>query len=120
MKRNLIIVCLLTILSIPAVKDLFKPGAYTSHDLTHHIVRTIHMDKVLSQGQFPPRWTDELNYGYGYPLFLFNYPLPSMIATGIHHLGADYIWSVKLTFVLSMMLSAIFTIKNMIAVFGVA
>jgi len=108
MKRNLIIVCLLTILSIPAVKDLFKPGAYTSHDLTHHIVRTIHMDKVLSQGQFPPRWTDELNYGYGYPLFLFNYPLPSMIATGIHHLGADYIWSVKLTFVLSMMLSAIF------------
>ncbi len=102
------IVLLLIVLSIPAVKDLFKPGAYTSHDLTHHIVRTIHMDKILSQGQFPPRWTDELNYGYGYPLFLFNYPLPSMMAVGIHHLGVDYIWSVKLTLALSMVLSAIF------------
>src|SRR3989344_7757563 len=102
------IVLLLIVLSIPVVKDLFKTGAYTSHDLTHHIVRTIHVDKILSQGQFPPRWTDELNYGYGYPLFLFNYPLPSMIAAGIHNFGFDYIWSVKLTFVLSMMLSAIF------------
>jgi hypothetical protein len=108
MKRDLMIVWLLIILSLPAVRDLFKPGAYTSHDLTHHIVRTIHMDKILSQGQFPPRWTDELNYGYGYPLFLFNYPLPSMIATGIHRLGADYIWSVKLTFALSMVLSSLF------------
>lgn len=108
MKRDLVAVSLLVILTVPAVKDLFKPGAYTSHDLTHHIVRTIHIDKILNQGQFPPRWTDELNYGYGYPLFLFNYPLPSMIAAGIHHLGFDYIWSVKLTFVLSMILSGVF------------
>src|SRR3990167_9340360 len=108
MKRDLIIALFLILLSVPAIKDLFKPGAYTSHDLTHHIVRTIHLDKILSQGQFPPRWNDDLNYGYGYPLFLFNYPLPSLIATGIHHLGFSYIWSVKLTFVLSMMLSAIF------------
>ena len=108
MKRNLIAVFFLIILSLPTVRDLFKPGAYTSHDLTHHIVRTIDMDKLLSQGQFPPRWSDALNYGYGYPLFLFNYPLPSIMAVGIHHLGFDYIWSVKLVLALSMVLSVVF------------
>ena len=108
MKRDLIAIFLLIILSVPAIKDLFRPGAYTSHDLTHHIVRTINMDQLLSQGQFPPRWSDALNYGYGYPLFLFNYPLPSIVAVGFHHLGFDYIWSVKLTFALSMTLSAVF------------
>lgn len=108
MRHHFFFVIIILLLSLPAIKNLFKPGAYTSHDLTHHIVRTIHMDKILTQGQFPPRWIDELNYGYGYPLFLFNYPLPSMMAVGIHRLGFDYIWSVKLTFALSMILSAVF------------
>jgi hypothetical protein len=108
MKRHLLIIILLICLSVPTVKDLFHSGAYTSHDLTNHIVRTIHMDKILKEGQFPPRWIGDLNYGYGYPLFLFNYPLPSIIAVGIHHLGFNYIWSVKLTFALSMVSSALF------------
>ena len=108
MTRHLIAIFLLTILAFPTVKDLFQPGAYTSHDLTHHIVRAIHMDKLLGQGQFPPRWTDELNYGYGYPLFIFMYPLPPIMAVGIHRLGFDYIWSGKLVLALSMVLSAVF------------
>ncbi len=105
--KKFLVVILLTLLTLPAIRDLFKPGGYTSHDLTHHIVRTIQMDKILHEGQFPPRWTGDLNYGYGYPLFLFNYPLPSMIAVGIHFLGANYTWSVKLTMALSLIGSAI-------------
>ncbi len=107
MKQKLIIGCFI-LLTIPTIRDLFKPGAYTSHDLTHHIVRTIHMDKILSEGQFPPRWVGDLNWGYGYPLFLFNYPLPSFMAVGFHKLGLNFIWSVKMTMALSMVSSAIF------------
>jgi len=108
MRKQLLIICTLIVISIPSVRDLFKPGAFTSHDLTHHIVRTIHMDKILSEGQFPPRWVGDLNWGYGYPLFLFNYPLPSIIAVGFHYLGLSYIWSVKMTMALSMVASSIF------------
>lgn len=106
--KQFLIIFLLVLLTIPAVRDLFKPGAYTSHDLTHHIVRTIHMDKILREGQFPPRWVGDLNWGYGYPLFLFNYPLPSIIAVGFHQLGLNFIWSVKMTMALSMIFSAVF------------
>jgi hypothetical protein len=95
MKKEILILLLLLLLAIPAVKDLFIPGAFTSHDLTHHIIRQISMDKLLSEGQFPPRWSGELNNGYGYPLFLFNYPLPAMVGEIFHKAGLGYADSVK-------------------------
>lgn len=106
MKKDLIAIVLLTFLSFPAAKDLFLPGAYSSHDLTHHIVRQIDMDQLLAEGQLPPRWSGELNHGFGYPLFLFNYPLPPILGEPFYHLfGA--IWAVKLLMVISLPVSAI-------------
>lgn len=95
MKKHFLILISLIVLCIPAVKSLFYPGAYTSHDLTHHIVRQIDMDKLLSEGQFPPRWSGDLNNGYGYPLFLFNYPGPAFLGEFFHKIGFSFTDSVK-------------------------
>lgn len=65
------------------------------------------MDRLLSEGQFPPRWSGELNNGYGYPLFLFNYPLPAMVGEIFHHLGLGFVDSVKMVFLLSMLGSVV-------------
>lgn len=105
MKKELLIILLLFLLIYPAVKALFIPGGYTSHDLTHHVIRQISMDKLLSEGQFPPRWSGELNNGYGYPVFLFNYPLPAMVGEIFHKLGMGYVDSVKAVLFLSMVSS---------------
>lgn len=105
MKKDFLIICLLLILAIPAVKDLFLPGGFTSHDLTHHIVRQIDMDRLLSEDQFPPRWSGQLNNGYGYPLFLFNYPLPSLLGEIFHKLGFNFVDSVKAVLFTSMILA---------------
>lgn len=107
MKQILITILLLILLSIPASLDLFIPGAYSAHDITHHVIRTIDMDKILSEGFFPPRWSGHLNNEYGYPVFLFNYPLPAILAVGFHHLGLGYIDSTKAVFGLSIFLSTI-------------
>lgn len=106
--RSFLTIILLFALTVPTVRELLRPGAYTSHDLTHHIVRTIHMDRILKEGQIPPRWTGDLNFRYGYALFLFNYPLPSAMASAVHDIGFSYIMSVKLTLLLSMVFSALF------------
>jgi hypothetical protein len=106
MKRFGIIVALL-LLSFPAVKSLLPPGGYTSHDLTHHVARQIDMDKLLNEGQFPPRWSGDLNLSYGYPLFLFNYPTPAIIAEGFHEIGFNFVESVKAVMFVSMLLSVI-------------
>lgn len=107
-KKKLLPFVLLFLFSLPTVRDLLKPGAYTSHDLTHHIVRIIQMDKLLVEGQFPPRWSSELNYGFGYPIFLFNYPLPHFLGAAFHFIGFDFIWSAKLVFLVSMIFSCLF------------
>ncbi|HLC97045.1 hypothetical protein A3B45_01790 [Candidatus Daviesbacteria bacterium RIFCSPLOWO2_01_FULL_39_12] len=105
--KDLMIVLLLLVVSIPAIQSLFIPGGFTSHDLTHHVVRQISMDKLLSEGQFPPRWSGELNNGYGYPVFLFNYPLPAMVGEIFHKLGMGYVDSVKAVLFWSMVASVL-------------
>lgn len=107
MRKEIIIVMLLLLLSFPAVKALLQPGGFTSHDLTHHVIRQIDMDRLLSEGQFPPRWSGELNNGYGYPVFLFNYPLPAVVGEVFHKAGLGYVDSVKALFLSSMLLSAL-------------
>lgn len=98
---------LLILLSLPAVRSLTLPGGYTSHDLTHHVVRQISMDRNLKEGQFPPRWSGELNNGYGYPVFLFNYPLPSLLGEIFHLLGFGFVASVKAVLLISLIASVL-------------
>lgn len=100
---------LFSIIFISAVvlKDLFKPGMYTSHDGIHQVVRFYYFDQALRDGQIPPRWAQGLMNGFGYPLFIFSYHLPWFIAEFIHIFGSSIIDSVKLTFLAGFMLSGI-------------
>lgn len=65
------------------------------------------MDKLFSEGQFPPRWSGELNNGYGYPVFLFNYPLPALAGEIFHKAGLNFLYSVKAVLISSMVLSVL-------------
>lgn len=107
MKKELLILTLLLFLTFPAVKSLFIPGGFTSHDLTHHVLRQISMDQLLSEGQFPPRWSGQLNNGFGYPLFLFNYPLPALLGEVFHKMGMGFVDSVKAVLFTSMILGEV-------------
>lgn len=107
MKKTVLIFFLLLLFSIPSIKSLLSPGGYTSHDLTHHVIRQVDMDRLLSEGQFPPRWSGELNQGYGYPLFLFNYPTPQILGVVFHRIGFNFVESVKAVLLFSMVMSVI-------------
>lgn len=106
-RKELIIILLLFLISLPAVRALLLPGGFTSHDLTHHVIRQIDMDRLLAEGQFPPRWSGGLNNGYGYPLFLFNYPLPAMLGEVFHKTGFGFVDSVKAVLFFSMISSVL-------------
>lgn len=107
MKKTLLIIAALLLFSFPAIKSLLPKGGYTSHDLTHQVVRQIDIDRLLSEGQFPPRWSGNLNNGYGYPLFNFIYPTPAIFGGLFHKLGFDFVESVKAVFFISMIMSVI-------------
>ncbi len=60
---------------------LFKPGLYLGADGELHLGRITAYTRALQQGQFPVRWSDQLQYGYGSPIFIVTYPLPYLIGS---------------------------------------
>lgn len=94
-------------LSVIVVWPLFNKGFYQSHDGELHLARIAAYTQALKQGQFPVRWASNLNYGYGYPIFNFVYPLPYLLASSFNLLGFSVIVSLKIILGLSMVLSGI-------------
>lgn len=73
LKRTILILLFFTFLfTFP----FFKSGYFATQDGEWAIVRLAEMGRELRDIQIPPRWSDFLNHGYGYPLFLFTYPFP--------------------------------------------
>ncbi len=92
-------------LSILVVWPLFMPG-YFSHQDDLQVIRIFEMGKCLGDFQIPCRWTPDLAYGFGYPLFNFYNPTP-------YYLGAiarpllGYIGSAKLLFFIPLFFAGI-------------
>jgi len=92
---------------LPAVWTLFTPGAFTSHDLLHNVRRLAVFDRLIHEGQIPPRWASWLYHGWGYPLFNYIYPLPSALGELFVFFGMGYVDSVKILLFLSVPFSAV-------------
>jgi len=88
----------------PIIFSLLKPGFYTSDDGEWAVVRFGAFHRALKDGQFPPRWADNLFHGYGYPVLNFNYPLPYYLAE-IFHLFLGFVTSIKAVFIFSVIAS---------------
>ncbi len=96
---------LLFLLIIPAFVFLLKPGYYNMHD-DMQMIRQLEMEKCLQDGQIPCRWSPDLGYGYGYPLFNFYPPLPYFVGQVFRSLGFSFVNTVKLTAVSQFVFSA--------------
>ncbi len=73
-----------------------------------HLYRSIDFYNSLQEGNILPSWAGNLNATYGYPLFIFNYPLPYYLVSFFHALGFTFISSLKLFLASNFILSGIF------------
>ncbi len=78
----------------------FLPGDFSTHDGVHFI-RLYDLEKVLGEGQFPPRWLPDLGKGYGYPFFNFYPPLSYLAGLLFRFFGASFTAANKLSFTLA-------------------
>lgn len=106
-KSDLAIVLLIFVVSAITLRDLFRGQFYTSHDGIHNVVRLYYFDQSLRDGQLPPRWAGGLLNGFGYPLFIFSFHMPWIIAEPFYFLGLSIFDSIKITFILTFALSGI-------------
>ncbi len=51
-----------------------------THDGENHLVRFVNYAAALREGQWPPRFAPYVFSGYGFPVFVFNYPLANIIS----------------------------------------
>ena len=110
---------LIIVLSIPAFFFFFKPGVYWNMHDDMQMIRQLEFEKCLYDGQIPCRWTPDLGFGYGYPLFNFYPPLPSIIGQVFRTFGFDFMTTVKLVAVLQFILAACFMYLLVSSIFGI-
>lgn len=100
-KKKLPYLLLLLGFSFLPLISIFREGTYESGDLTINIAKTMSFYKELNAGHLIPRWSADLNATYGYPNFIFAYPLPYYLASIYHFLGFSFLNSVKLVLITS-------------------
>jgi len=98
---------LLVILIVPTFTFLLKPGLYWNMHDDMQMIRQLEMEKCLKDGQIPCRWTPDLGYNYGYPLFNFYPPLPYFVGQIFRTFGLTYIATIKLTAIVLIVTSAL-------------
>lgn len=104
MKKFFTILVILFI-TLPTLLPFFNSKFFYTQDYIF-IARLNQMSAALSDGHFPVRWVPDLRFGE--PTFSYYASLPYYIGAAIHALGFDFIWTAKILFILSTVLSAIF------------
>ena len=95
------------LISLIPLFGLLNPGLPLTHDGQDHVARIANFYQSLSEGNIVPRWAGNLNWGYGHPILMFLYPLPSYVASFFHLFGFGFVDSLKIVFALSFIFSGI-------------
>ncbi len=108
----------ITVVSLLPLISLLIPGLPWTHDGPNHVARIANFYQSLSEGNIIPRWAGNLNWGYGHPILMFLYPLPSYVASLFHFIGFSFVDSTKLVFGVSYIASGLTMYVWMSSVFG--
>jgi len=96
---------LIVLISLVYLIPIFQPGFFIGHDNIPQVARIAARIKALTDGQFPPRWAGDLNYGYGHPGFIFFYSLSGYLGAFLYFLGVSlengYEFLMSATFILA-------------------
>jgi hypothetical protein len=106
-KKIYIYLFLLFLTSFLVSLPFFKSGFFETHDGGWAVVRLGAMHRAVTDFHIPARWASELNFGYGYPLFEFTYPLPYYLGEVINLSGFGLVDSIKILFIFSVFASGI-------------
>jgi len=106
------------ILLMLPILSLIRPGLPDGHDTQDHVARIANFYQSLSEGNLVPRWAGNLNWGYGHPILMFLYPLPSYAASLFHYIGFSFVDSTKLVFGVSYIVSGLTMYLWMSSAFG--
>jgi len=95
LKSTAIYFTLIIILTIPLCLGFMNNHLINGHDSMAGLIRALSMEKYMGHGQFLVRWSPEINFGYGYPMFNFYPPFFSFVSVIIFQLTHNMIWAIN-------------------------
>jgi hypothetical protein len=99
---------LVVVLTVFAIGPLFQPGFFWgAHDARHSVYFLYEFDRSIAEGILYPRWSPDITFGYGYPLFNIYSPLAFYLGEAFHLVGLDLLWAIKMVFATSFVLSGL-------------
>jgi uncharacterized membrane protein len=104
--KNLLPIIFVLIFSVFTILPFLRSGFFPIHDDTQ-VARVYEMAKGLGDGMLPVRWSADLGYGFGYPIFNFYDPLPYYIGGVIEFVGLNALLSTKIMMALGIMLAGV-------------
>lgn len=99
-------VMVILLLSVPSFIDTIKPGYYPMQD-DLQAMRQLIMDKCFKDFQVPCRWSVDMGYGFGYPLFNFYPPIPYLIGEFFRIFNFSIINVSKIVVILNLIVSGL-------------
>ena len=87
MKQKLLTFLALALLAVPAASPYFLPGVPYTNDLPSHLSRSYFFRRAVEWGGLWPRWSPDLVFGHGYPVFNFFPSLFHWVVNLVHMLG---------------------------------
>ncbi|HEX8931958.1 MAG TPA: hypothetical protein VF810_02270 [Patescibacteria group bacterium] len=107
--KNILIILLLILVSFPAILPLLHHGFFVTDDGEWMIIRFSAFYQALHDGQFPIRFLQRLNFGYGYPVATFLYPGFMYFGSIIHILKINFVDTIKIILGTALLGTTIFT-----------
>ncbi|MBL8047023.1 MAG: hypothetical protein JNL09_10800, partial [Anaerolineales bacterium] len=102
LRRGLLVLAL----CLPALVPLFLVELPRSADGRAHLFRVVLMAEHLRAGEWWPRYSPELVYGFGYPLFNYYAPLTYYAGALLHLLGLNAILALHVLMALTVLVGA--------------
>jgi hypothetical protein len=94
------------LLMLPVVWALLPGGLPNTADGPVHFYRAAEFVHGWQDGVLIPRWSQNLGYGYGIPLFVYAPPLPYILTGGLHLLGLPLEAAFKMMMVVGIAIGA--------------
>lgn len=100
-------VILIIIFGLVYLLPFYRNEFYVSHDGQPQVARSAAVYKAFIDGQLPPRWAGDLNYGYGVPSPNFFFPMMGYLISAIYLLGLSLETSYKVVMGAAFVLSGL-------------
>jgi hypothetical protein len=107
MKNRVLTFLALALLAIPAASPFFLPDVPRTNDLSPHLFRAFFFDRAAEWGGWWPRWSPDLIYSYGYPVFNFFPSLFHAITSTLSDFGLPLLTAYRVMTYLHFLVAAV-------------